>query len=195
MEPQDTLRVFDEFYTRIFRYVLGRVGDAEVARDITAEVFFKMIRSRLRLRLTRAPVSAWLFRVAGNEIATFHRRRKYRPVQLEAALNDSGALPPSLCGDLRSELSAIEEAVNRNDMYLKVHRGLVKLPDKYQEVIVLHYLEGQTVPEIALLLGKREGTVKSLISRGIAKLKQTAVRQERRGARGDFSPMKAMETE
>ena len=182
MEILDALQVYDEFYTRIFRYVLHRVGDVETARDITSEVFLKMVRHRLRFRFTNAPVSAWLFRIAGNEVSSFYRKERGRKVQLEDW--DDGGLPALLKGDLEAELSAAREAVDRNNSFFRVCRRLRKLPEKYQEVIVLHYLEEQTVPQIARLLGKKEGTVKSLISRGIAKLKAAEEREIRAQAAG-----------
>jgi RNA polymerase sigma-70 factor (ECF subfamily) len=177
METLDALQVYDEFYLRILRYVLSRVGDVEVARDITAEVFLKMVKSRWKFRLTKAPVSAWLFRIAGNEISSYYRKEKYRPLGLDAALAGAGTVPLSLRGDLQQELSEAQEKIDRSDAYLKVQRHLRMLPDKYQEVIVLHYLEAQSVPQIAMLLGKKEGTVKSLISRGIAKLSEATGRE------------------
>ena len=183
METLDALQVYDEFYTRIFRYVLHRVGDVEAARDITAEVFLKMVRHRLRFRFTNAPVSAWLFRIAGNEISSFYRKERGRSVRLEERAHDGG-LPESLRGDLDAELSAAQEAVDRRSSFFRVCGRIRKLPEKYQEVIVLHYLEEQTVPQIARLLGKKEGTVKSLISRGIAKLKVAEERALRGQAKG-----------
>ena len=186
MKPFDAMQIYDEFYPRIFRYVLTRIGNAEASRDIAAEVFFKMVKNRWRFKLTAAPVSAWLFRVASNEIATFYRRAKYRPVQLEAALEQAGELPLSLRGDLQEELSVAQALIDRHDVFSQIRRHLLRLPAKYQEVIVLHYLEEQTVPQIALLLGKKEGTVKSLISRGIAKLRAVVEGEEHNISREAF---------
>lgn len=174
----DIFQVYNEFHVKIFRYVLSRVGDVEAARDITAEVFFKMHKNRWKLGLTSTPISAWLFRVAGNEISSFFRKKKYKPLCLEAELDTLKAVPSALRGDLQEEILQAQEQINRNAVYFKIHKQLLKLPNKYQEVIVLHYLEEQTVPEISRLLDKKEGTVKSLISRGVAKLRKIAEAEE-----------------
>jgi RNA polymerase sigma-70 factor, ECF subfamily len=171
-EPFEIPDLYDAYQAKIFRYVLNRTGDVEAARDITAEVFFRAHKHRRRFRLTSAPISAWLFRIAGNEISSFHRKKKYRPVCLESALSSSDVVPLSLRGDLQEEILDAQEKVNLNATFFRVHAQLMKLPNKYQEVIVLHYLEEKTVLEIAAILGKKEGTVKSLISRGIRKLKK-----------------------
>ena len=53
----------------------------------------------------------------------------------------------------------------------ELFRAVMALPEKYRVVIHLHYYEGYSVEEIAALLGRRSGTVKSQLSRGRALLK------------------------
>ena len=187
MESPDVLQVYDDFYERIFRYALSRVGDVEAARDITAEVFLKMYKSRWKFKSTGAPISAWLFRIAGNEISSYYRREKYRPLRLETEINNTYTVPLSLKGDLQKEIAEAQERVNQNAVYFEIHNQLLKLPEKYQEVILLHYLEEHTIPQIALMLGKKEGTVKSLISRGIAKLRRVAINRDRMTSDEEFA--------
>ncbi|MBN2527121.1 MAG: RNA polymerase sigma factor [Deltaproteobacteria bacterium] len=169
----DVLKLYDAYYDCIFRYVLNRTGDVEVARDISADVFFKVHRSRWKFMFTGAPVTAWLYRIAGNEVITWQRKKKYRPVALERELQRLDILPLSLRGDLREEINDVQAKVNRNTAFHKVNKYVEKLPNKYQEVIVLRYLEEKSIKEIATLLGKKEGTIKSLISRGISHLRRS----------------------
>jgi len=171
-DKPDILVLYDTYCKEIFHYVLTRTGDVEIAGDIASEVFFKAHRSLWRFRFTGVPIGAWLFKIAGNEVTSYYRKQKYTPLCLEAVLKKSGGIPPALKGDLEEEILAAQEIVNQNKAYLKVKDLLFKLPKKYQEVIVLHYMEEKSIPEIAFILDKKEGTVKSLISRGIAKLKK-----------------------
>ncbi|MBN2716673.1 MAG: RNA polymerase sigma factor [Deltaproteobacteria bacterium] len=168
----DVLKLYDTYYDDIFRYVLNRTGDVEMSRDITADVFFKVYRHRWKYVFTSAPVSAWLYRIAGNEVVSAHRNTTRRPLLLDGELQHSDVVPVALRGDLQEEIQQAQEQVNRNAAFQRVNQQLKKLPSKYQEVIVLRYLEEKSIKEIALLLGKREGTVKSLISRGISQLKR-----------------------
>ena len=168
----DVLKVYDTYYDEIFRYVLNRMGDVEVARDIAADVFFKVHKHRWKYVFTGAPVSAWLYRIAGNEVISFHRKAKYRPLTLDSELQRNEVVPLSLRGDLQEEIQKAQEQVNCNAAFQRVQQQLKKLPNKYQEVIVLRFLEEKSIREISLLLGKKEGTIKSLISRGITQLKR-----------------------
>ena len=168
----DVLKLYDTYYDAIFRYVLNRTGDAEVSRDIAAEVFFKVHRHRWKYVFTGAPISAWLYRIAGNEVTTWQRRCKYRPVDLDNALQRNGVLPASLRGDLQEEIHAAQALVDQNAAFSRVLMQMKKLPSKYQEVIVLRFLEEKSIREISILLGKKEGTVKSLVSRGLTLLRR-----------------------
>ena len=168
----DVLKLYDTYYDDIYRYVLNRMGDVELARDITADVFFKVHRSRWKYVFTGAPVSAWLYRIAGNEVISFHRKSKRQPLALDRELQTHDIPPMALRGDLQEEIHAAQEKVNRNAAFQRVNLQLKKLPNKYQEVIVLRFLEEKSIREISRLLGKKEGTIKSLISRGLSQLKR-----------------------
>jgi RNA polymerase sigma-70 factor (ECF subfamily) len=65
-----------------------------------------------------------------------------------------------------------EEELRRNQEYLLLHQQLSILPSKYQEVITLRYFEKKQIKEISEILGKKEGTVKSLLHRGLEKLRK-----------------------
>ncbi|MBN2344457.1 MAG: RNA polymerase sigma factor [Deltaproteobacteria bacterium] len=170
----DVLALYDAYHRKIFRYALNRTGDVEVARDIAADVFFKVHKHRWKFVFSGAPVSAWLYKIAGNEIVSFQRKQKYRPVALDNALSDNDIVPMSLRGDLQEEIQDAQEHVHRHAAFLRIQKQISRLPGKYQEVIVLRYLEEKSVQEISELLGKKEGTVKSLLSRGISKLKKAS---------------------
>jgi RNA polymerase sigma-70 factor (ECF subfamily) len=73
---------------------------------------------------------------------------------------------------MENELILAQDEVDNNKKYMEVKEALKTLPDKYQEVLVLRFLEEKKISEIASILGKNEGTIKSLISRGVDRLKK-----------------------
>jgi len=69
------------------------------------------------------------------------------------------------------EREVIEQELKAHNDYNLIRTNLLKLDTKYQEVIALRYFEQKTNSEISLILDKNEGTVKSLLSRGLEKLR------------------------
>ena len=69
------------------------------------------------------------------------------------------------------EKNQLEKELQQHENFVLMQQKIKLLPLNYQEVIVLRYFEQKTIKEIALIKNKKEGTVKSLLSRGIEKLK------------------------
>ena len=70
----------------------------------------------------------------------------------------------------RSKVNKALQLVKKYDEYIVLHENISRLSIKYQEVIVLRFFEDKPVKEIGEILGKSEGTVKSLLHRGLEKL-------------------------
>ena len=69
------------------------------------------------------------------------------------------------------EKSCLEKELQQHKDFMAVQQAITQLPVYYQEVLCLRYFEGKNIKEIALILNKRAGTIKSLLSRGIEKLR------------------------
>lgn len=163
--------LFDRYYDEIFGYLLKRSGNFAVAQDLASQTFESALRSVQRFRWRGVALKSWLYRIASNELASYFRASQRFPESLDRAVDLFGADPVSALPDGLSEaLAAERDRAHRQDIVL-VWQALQVLPVKYQEVIVLRYLQGLKVTEIAEILGKREGTVKSLLSRGVARLR------------------------
>ncbi|HRU39900.1 MAG TPA: RNA polymerase sigma factor [Candidatus Goldiibacteriota bacterium] len=171
-DPKAFEPIFDKYYSAIFRYAMHRTGNAAVAGDIAAETFFKALNKLHTYRVTAAPFSSWLYRIASNEASYYFRRRKYEPASYDAAIEEGGLPEPVSRADVEKEYMEAQEAADRNRDFLKAKELISKLPLLYQEVLVLRFLEDKKICEIAEILGKREGTIKSLISRGVEKLRK-----------------------
>ncbi len=65
-----------------------------------------------------------------------------------------------------------EEELHKHEEFLSVHENISKLSFKYQEVVTLRYFEHKHLKEIGVILGKSEGTVKSLLHRALKKLRK-----------------------
>jgi RNA polymerase sigma-70 factor, ECF subfamily len=162
--------LYEAHYSLVFHYCLRRLGSVKLAEDVTSDTFFNALKNIWRYQWQNIAFSAWLYRIAGNEINRYFRRGTHRPVTLES-LRDNGFDPPAQ-DDVAAELVEVEAVLSRHADFLEVQKRLKTIPVKYQEVIALRFFEGKKVSEIAKILGKREGTVKSLLSRGLDKLRE-----------------------
>jgi len=170
-KPEFFSEIFDKYYDLILRFIVHRTGNIEVSKDIAAETFYKALNKINTYHPTSAPFSAWLYKIASNEINYFFRRKRYEPVSLEASIKDINLQIPASV-DVENELIEAQEVIDNNKKYQFAKEALMKLPDKYREVLVLRFMENLKIAEISEILGKSEGTVKSLISRGVDKLRK-----------------------
>ena len=160
--------LFDHYYPKILAYLIHRTGEVALAQDLTSETFFKALTKLWQFRWRRISFSAWLYRIATNEMRMHYRGK--RPVSLDAIMEGSGFDVPD-SADLVEELKEAEEKLSRQKDFMEIRAKLANLPLNYQEVITLRYLEEKSIPEIAEIIAKREGTVRSLLSRGLQKLR------------------------
>jgi RNA polymerase sigma factor (sigma-70 family) len=164
--PQAFAKVFDVFYQQIFNYVLRRTGDYQLTCDITAETFLKAFLNINKFTWRGISLSAWLFRIATNEMNYYFRKKRYEPQHL-SQLKDLASVSHNPLDDR----TAAEQHLKEMQDFARVRRALEKLDIKYQEVISLRYFEEKDNRSISEILGKPEGTIKSLLSRGLEKLR------------------------
>jgi RNA polymerase sigma factor (sigma-70 family) len=137
----------------VFAVALGGVGDVAQAEDVAQEAFVEAWRDLARLR-DRARVGAWIAGIARNLGLRWGRRVGRRRNREAAAMQNVEAVPTPL-----------DSALDRETRTL-VRRALIDLSSAYREVLVLYYLNGRSVVEVATVLGISEDLVKQRLSRG-----------------------------
>jgi len=150
--------LYRRHYDEIFRYCVHRTFDRGDAEDITAAVFTKAVENIGGFRGSDRQFRSWLYRVATN-IANTHARKAARSaVCLSHGSSVEGAADDEPQGD-----------DERADMLAGAIGGL---KPKHQAVIALRFFEDRSVAEIAELLGHSQATVRSQLSRALAKLRR-----------------------
>ncbi len=172
-DPNAFACIFEEYYDRILGYVLGRTGNIQIAEDITSEVFFKSFKNIWQFRWQGVAFSSWLYRIASNEIKRYFRSPRSKNQSLDELMERNG-FELVASGNLFLEMQEAEEALQKHEDFLKIQKSLQTLPFSYQEVISLRFFEEKKIHEIAEILGKKEGTIKSMLSRGLEKLRRNA---------------------
>lgn len=158
--------LYEIYYQRIFNYALRRTANVQLALDITSATFFKAMSQIKKYRWRDIPFAAWLYRIAGNEINDYYRREGNRTVSLERTAELANS------SEYADEVNHAEEELSKHEEFLLLHKKLAELPAMYQEVITLRFFEKKKIKEMVNILGKKEGTIKSLIHRGIEKLRE-----------------------
>jgi len=167
--PEAFGELYDQYYSRIFGYVLKRTASVQTAQDITSEVFFKALKNLGQYRSrNNIPFSSWLYRIATNQTNDYFRKNGRRVLSLEDISDVADISNPSL----EDEILQAEAELKRQEDFLVLHQNISRLPVKYQQVITLRFFENKQEKEIAQILEKPEGTVKSLLHRGLKRLKE-----------------------
>lgn len=175
-DPAAFGQLYDQNYARIFNYVLRRTGNVEIAQDITAETFLKALKNIGGFQWRNISFSAWLYKISTNEVAAYFRKGRYKEVSLNYLRDTKGFDPASSC-ELEEELIAAQEVLERHEEFLACREEISLLHLKYQEVITLRFFAGKQLKEIGKILNKPEGTVKSLLHRGLGKLKRAMLEE------------------
>jgi RNA polymerase sigma factor (sigma-70 family) len=161
--------IFDKYYPKILAYTIRRTGSVVIAEEIVSETFTKAVRHLPKFRWQGVSIEAWLFRIVINEMRMYFRSNS--PVSSLEDLYQREGFEAQADYDLAEEASEAQEQLERHEQFIRARKLLAKLPSKYQDVLLLRFIEQKKVEEIAHILGKKEGTVKSLLSRGLARLR------------------------
>ncbi len=152
--------LYERYVGRIYNYVYYRTGDPFDAEDLTARVFYRAMRHIGNYRNQGLPLSAWLYRIAHNLVANWHRdnsRRKEIPLEDGLNTHRNGNHP-------EYELLESEE----QERLLWVMRSLT--PER-QQLIILKFVEHLSNAEIGQIMGRTEGAIKSLYHRTLITLR------------------------
>jgi RNA polymerase sigma-70 factor, ECF subfamily len=143
--------VYQAELPRIYNFFRYRVGDDQVAEDLTAETFEKAWRNRERYRADLASFSTWLFSLARRIAADYYRRRKPTTALDETAL--------------AADLHTVEDVAQERAEFAKLAKLLARLADRERELVALKYGAGLTNRDIARLTGLSETNVSTILSR------------------------------
>jgi RNA polymerase sigma-70 factor (ECF subfamily) len=152
--------LYNQNVNRIYNYIFYRVGSEHDAEDITSRVFYRAFGHITRYEDKGVPFSAWLYRIAHNLIANWHRDRQRRK---EVSLDDQPEIP--------HRVDLPETWIEKKQEMELLLRGIRRLAPERQQLILLKFLDDLSNAEIAVIMGRTEGAIKSLYHRALIALK------------------------
>jgi len=170
-DPRKFGELYEAFHNKIFGYVYRRTTDYEAAGDITAETFLKAYVNIGTFKWKNISLLYWLYRIATNELNKYFKSHKYRAVSLNRIQEEYG-IDITDHSNAETENIKLQDELEKHQEFKRINDSIRTLDTKYQEVISLRFFEHKSIKEIAIILDKKEGTIKSLLSRGIEKLKE-----------------------
>lgn len=152
--------LYQKYHQDIFRFLYYLTGEQEAAEDLTSEVFLRLMRFLPEYRLMQAPFKAWLFRVAKN-LSTDYFRSKQRRSQ--EALHE----------EIHSGQDSPERVTEHTLLNDRLHSALEGLSETQKNVIILRFLVGLPISDVARAINRSENAVKGLQRRALMTLRET----------------------
>ena len=158
--------LYERHITAIYRYVYYRVGNMEDAEDLSARVFTRALKHIHNYNDRGLPFTAWLYRIAHNVVANFHRDNKRHP----SVPLDEMEIHPEIAQDNHADATdiRIDSERERRRLIEAIHR----LPEERQQLVVLKFVQQLQNVEIGQIMNRSEGAIKSLYHRTLAQLRQ-----------------------
>ncbi|HLV35495.1 MAG TPA: sigma-70 family RNA polymerase sigma factor [Spirillospora sp.] len=153
--------LYERYITKIYNYVYYRTGNHHDAEDLTAMVFYRALGHIQNYTERGIPFQAWLYRIAHNLVANWHRdrsRRKIIPLEDYIGPGPQGESPDHHA-ETQEEREVLLETIRQ-------------LPPERQQLLILKFIEKMPNAEIGQIMGRTEGAIKSLYHRTLSALRE-----------------------
>jgi len=159
-DPEAFGQLYELHVDRIYNYIYYRVGNTNDVEDLTARTFFQALQKIDHYEDRGIPFSAWLYRIAHNLVANWHRqqsRRKSIPLEDLAVVRSTRPHPSQVA----------EQQETQDELLSAIHRQA----EDRQQLIILKFVERLPNAEIGRIMGRTESSIKSLYHRTLISLR------------------------
>jgi len=149
--------IYDEMVKPIYRYIYYRV-EPQIAEDLTEDTFLKVWQNLSKYKKGKFPFSAWVFRIAHNLVVDYYRSHHIVEEVDESLPDPSESRNPMVQLDVKFT-------------QIRLRKAILKLPNNYQQIIVLKFINDMNNDEIAAATGKTEGAIRTIQFRALKQLR------------------------
>ncbi len=159
-DPKDFAELYEKYFDRIYYFILRQTDDEEVAGDLASQTFVNVLNNLSKYQFRGLPFSAWLYKIASNEVNKFYRKKKGKIIYSLEEIKVRELIE-------RGNEDYDEEIIQRLLGYLK------ELPDDMLQVLQLRFFEDKDFKEIAFILDMTESGAKMRTYRALDKLRRS----------------------
>ncbi|OZM74749.1 RNA polymerase subunit sigma-70 [Amycolatopsis antarctica] len=163
-------KLYDRYVDVVFRYVLFRLGDRDVAEDVTSETFLRALRRITSVSYQGRDVGAWFVTIARNLVLDHVKSSRFRLEIVTDEVSENGTAP--FAGTHPQSAAGPEQQAISNATNDVLFAGIAELGEDQRECIVLRFLQGLSVAETARIMHRNEGAIKALQHRAVRRLAQ-----------------------
>ncbi|HNT30492.1 MAG TPA: RNA polymerase sigma factor [bacterium] len=156
LDHSDLVTAFEQYNELLYKYVYVRVGEQDIAEELTQDVFLKAWHARSRFDPRKASLKTWLFAIALNTI-----RDHLRNPKIHAELNEETA----------PVLESVAQAVEHQQLHEQILALMHTLRPIDQELLTLRYINELSPREIAIIAQQPYGVIKVRLHRALTKLR------------------------
>jgi RNA polymerase sigma-70 factor (ECF subfamily) len=160
LDPEAFGELYERNVDRIYHYIYYRIGNTEDAEDLTARTFYQALDNIQRYVEKGVPFVAWLYRIAHNLVANYHRARgRWKIASLDdLEVTARPAERPDKAAETNERLRALWLAIYRQ-------------PEERQRLLIMKFADRLSNQEIGRVMGRTESSIKSLYFRTLKSLK------------------------
>nr|WP_245783416.1 sigma-70 family RNA polymerase sigma factor [Amycolatopsis sacchari] len=162
--------LYDRYVDVVYRYVYFRLGDRELAEDITSETFLRALRRITSVSYQGRDVGAWFITIARNIVFDHVKSSRYKLEVVTDEVSESGSAP--FVGQT-TDGSGPEQQALAGATREALLKCIAELGEDQRECIVLRFIQGLSLTETAQIMKRNEGAIKALQHRAVRKLAQS----------------------
>jgi RNA polymerase sigma-70 factor (ECF subfamily) len=162
--------LYDRYVDVVYRYVFFRLGDRDLAEDITSETFLRALRRITSVSYQGRDVGAWFITIARNIVLDHVKSSRYKLEIVTDEVSESGSAP--FAGQTTDEGNGPEQLALSGATRDALLKCIAELGEDQRECIVLRFVQGLSLTETAQIMKRNEGAIKALQHRAVRKLAQ-----------------------
>lgn len=152
-------KIYDKFVEKIYRFIFLKVSSQDVSEDLTSETFLRCWEKYRDSNSNIDNMQAFLYRIAKNLVVDHYREKG----KIQFVSTDFLAIP--------EEKIDLKEKIENSSDLAEIRTALKDINEDYQDIIIWHYVDDLSVPEIAAMTNKSEGAVRVMLSRALSDLR------------------------